>query len=116
MIVNKAKNKYLLSIYPEFHTRLFPDSRLLTESPNIVQDVSHTNSIHKIYICAMQDVLHMKRGDIIVIYRTADKQGPARYRSVINSLCIVEEVRVINEFSTLETLVNNPLILPLRDQ
>ncbi len=106
LIVHKTKNKYLLSIYPEFHTRLFPDSRLLTESPDIVQDVSHTNSIHKIYICAMKDVLHMKREDIIVIYRTADKQGPARYRSVISSLCVVEEVRCINEFSTLESYID----------
>ncbi|NHB97432.1 N-acetyltransferase [Photorhabdus stackebrandtii] len=106
LIVNKTENKYLLSIYPEFHTRLFPDSRLLTEPPDIFQDVSHANSIHKIYICAMKDVLYMKRGDIIVIYRTADKQGPARYRSVISSLCVVEEVRVIDEFQTLKSYID----------
>lgn len=54
----------------------------------------------------MKDVLHMKRGDIIVIYRTADKQGLARYKSVISSLCVVEEVRVINEFPTLESYID----------
>ncbi|MBS9443597.1 hypothetical protein EAE89_18500 [Photorhabdus heterorhabditis] len=54
----------------------------------------------------MKDVLHMKRGDIIVIYRTTDKQGAARYRSVISSLCVVEEVRCINEFSTLGSYID----------
>ncbi|WP_312023699.1 hypothetical protein [Photorhabdus aballayi] len=54
----------------------------------------------------MKYVLHMKRGDIIVIYRTSDGQGPARYRSVISSICVVEEVRVIDEFLTLESYID----------
>jgi predicted GNAT family N-acyltransferase len=89
--VNKAK-KYLLAIYPEFHTRLLPDSILNNEHIDILQDVSHTNSIHKVYICFM-DVGVLKRGDAIITYRTSDQQGPARFRSVVTSLCVVEEVR-----------------------
>ena len=39
-------NKYLLSIYPKYHTLLFPDSILNNESYEIIKDLSHTNSIH----------------------------------------------------------------------
>ncbi|ELY3760611.1 N-acetyltransferase [Cronobacter universalis] len=100
-INNRNKeSKYLLSIYPDFHTRLFPDSKLITESPDIITDVSHANSIRKIYICAMQDVANIKMHDILVIYRTSDKKGPAHYRSVATSLCVVEDVRDIFSFPT----------------
>jgi hypothetical protein len=69
-------NKYLLAIYPEFHTRLFPDSILNNESFNVIHDVSHTNSIHKVYICVM-DVKALQRGDLLLIYRTGDGKGAA---------------------------------------
>lgn len=92
------ENKYLLSIYPEFHTKLFPDSILTTESPDIITDVSHANSIRKIYICRMHDVKKIKRHDILVIYRTSDKENRAYYRSVATSLCVVEDIRHIDSF------------------
>jgi len=99
--INLANQRcYMLSIYPSFHTRLFPDSKLLTESPNIIEDVSHSNSIHKIYLAGMAGLEDMRRGDIIMIYRTSDKQGPAKYRSVATSLCIMEEYRNINSFAS----------------
>lgn len=98
-VINSTNtNKYLLSIYPEFHTRLFPDSILKNESFDVIEDVSHTNSIHKAYICSM-DVAELKAGDILVIYRTSDKQGPARFRSVATSICVVEELRARSAFS-----------------
>ncbi|EEQ06161.1 hypothetical protein [Yersinia bercovieri] len=98
--INNRNNekKYILSIYPKFHTRLFPDSILVTESPDILKDVSHANSIRKIYICGMKDVELMRPNDIIVIYRTSDNKGPAHYRSVATSLCVVEKVKNINSF------------------
>lgn len=96
-------NKYLLSIYPDFHTRLFPESKLINESPDIVKDVSHSNSIHKIYISGAHNAMDLNRGDILVIYRTNDGRGSAYYRSVISSVCVVEEVKNINEFPTLDS-------------
>ena len=85
-------NKYQLAIFPEYHTRLFPDSILNNEHFDIIQDVSHTNSIHKIYICSMPiGILQPK--DLLVIYRTGDKQAAAYYRAVVTSVCVVEEVR-----------------------
>ena len=100
------KSIYGLSIYPEFHTRLFSDSILNNESVDIIKDVSHTNSIHKIYLCSMQGVTAFKRGDIILIYRTSDGQGHARFRSVITSVCIIEESINIHRFKTLDDFLN----------
>lgn len=71
--INTNNNKYLLAIYPKFHTQLFPDSILTTESSSIIHDVSHTNSIHKVYISKIQMLGNLKKGDIVVIYRTADE-------------------------------------------
>lgn len=105
-INTKGNNKYLLSIFPHFHTKLFPDSKLLTESPNIVRDISHSNSIHKIYICAMADVMKFQRGDTIVIYRTGDGQGAAEFRSVATSLCVVENVHTIDQYENEDAFVD----------
>lgn len=104
LIHTRNVQKYLLSIFPAFHTRLLPDSILNNENTNIVQDVSHTNSIHKIYICFM-DVSSLSQGDILVMYRTTDNQGPAHYRSVVTSVCVVEEVRNRRDFPTVDDFV-----------
>ncbi|GGM81689.1 hypothetical protein GCM10010967_11810 [Dyadobacter beijingensis] len=96
----KNHKKFLLAIYPEYHTRLFPDSILNNESFDIIQDVSHTNSIHKIYVTSM-DVSGLNPGDLLVIYRTGDGQAPAHYRAVVTSVCVVEEVKSKNDFSSL---------------
>ena len=104
-VLSCGRSQYLLSIYPEFHTRLFPDSILNNESMEIVQDVSHTNSIEKIYICKMRHVENLMPGDAIVIYRTKDENGPAWYRAVATSLCMVTEVKMKSEFSSLESFL-----------
>ncbi|OEE79209.1 hypothetical protein [Vibrio genomosp. F6] len=100
-------NKYLLSIYPNHHTKLFPDSKLLTEAPNIVRDISHSNSIHKIYICGMSGVLDFKRGDTIVIYRTGDGRGAAEFRAVATSICVVENVHTIDSYHSEDEFVES---------
>lgn len=96
----KGQHVYLLSLYPAWHTRLLPDSILKTENQDIVQDISHTNSIHKVYLAAMKGMNALQPGDILLIYRTSDNQGPAHYRSVATSICVVEEYRTINSFSS----------------
>jgi len=90
--------KYVLSIYPKFHSRLFPDSILNNEDYSLIDDISPTNSIHKIYICGMKDVKKFRYGDLILIYRTKDDKGPAKYRSVLTSVCTVEEVKDMSDF------------------
>lgn len=96
-----AGRKFVLSIWPEFHTQLFPESKLFNETYDLIQDVSHTNSIHKVYICFMQGVQALRSGDLVVIYRTGDGQGSAHYRSVATSICIVEEVHTRASFASM---------------
>lgn len=97
-------NIYLLSINPIYHTKLFPDSKLNTESVDIIKDVSETNSIEKIYMCNMQHVEALKCGDIIVIYRTKEK-GTAEYSSVATSICVVTEMKWLTEFHSEEQFI-----------
>ena len=89
---------YLLALYPKWHTRLLPDSILTTEDASIVEDVSHTNSIHKVYLAAMPGMQDLRPGGVLVIYRTSDQAGPAHFRSVVTSVCVVEEYRDIRSF------------------
>lgn len=88
---------FLLPIQPQWHTQLFPDSILTSESYDVVHDVSHTNSIEKVYICFMEAAA-VRRGDLLVIYRTSDGKGPAEYRSVVTSICTAEEIRPRHSF------------------
>jgi L-amino acid N-acyltransferase YncA len=97
--------KYMLSIYPAWHTRLLPDSKLNNEPPDIIEDVSHTNSIHKVYLTSMSGTEQLRRGDLLALYRTTDGAAPAHYRSVITSAGVVEEVRDLSSFTTIEELL-----------
>ncbi len=105
-LINTEGRKFLLSLYPQWHTRLLPDSKLYSESPDIVTDVSHTNSIHKVYLAGMKGIDRLHRGDLLVIYRTGDGRGPAHYRAVATSICTVEEVRDISSFPRLEDMLD----------
>ncbi len=99
LIHTVTAKKYLLSIYPKYHSIMFPDSILKTENRNIITDVSYTNSIHKIYICTMEQVENLKYGDIIVLYRTAEQGKIAEYTAVATSVCVVENVKKQSEFT-----------------
>lgn len=92
--------KFILSIYPEYHTQLFPDSKLHTERDHIVEDFSYTNSIEKIYLSGAQDIEFYRKGDIAVIYRTAELGFSAEYRSVLTSVCTISSIININSFRT----------------
>lgn len=101
-----AGRKYLLSIYPQYHSILFPDSILTTENKDIITDVSYTNSIHKIYVCTMDQVGNLRYGDKVVVYRTAEYGRSAEYTAVATSICVVEDVKSQNEFRTFEEFYN----------
>ena len=95
---------YVLGIKPEYHTRLFPDSRLKTEdSDELVTDIAYTNGIFKNYIANIFGLENLKKGNVLVIYRTRDYDRPhARYSSVLTSLCVVLESKHQNEFSSFD--------------
>lgn len=101
LIKTIGKNKFMLSIYPQYHSNMFPDSILNNENVNILEDVSYTNSIHKVYVTRMK-VAEANRGDIMVIYRTKTEGQSAEYTSVVTSVCVVEEIRSQNEFQDFE--------------
>lgn len=101
-----AVKKYLLSIYPKYHSVMFPDSILTTENKNIITDVSYTNSIQKVYVCSMGQVESLKYGDILIIYRTAEYGRSAEYSAVATSVCVVEEVKNQDEFESFEEFYN----------
>jgi hypothetical protein len=100
-INTKKANIYLLGIQPQWHSKLFPDSMLKTESYDLLSDISFTNSMSKVYICSMKGVDQVKSGDLIVIYRTKayDDPGSAEYRSVATSICVVEELKTKQSFN-----------------
>lgn len=76
---------FIVPIYPEYHTELFPDSILRTESPaDFTENEPHRNAISKVYICRsyFRDLLP---GDAIVFYRTG-----GYYVSVVSTVGVVE--------------------------
>ena len=97
-LVPLSGRQFVMALYPMWHTRLLPDSILNTEISDVIKDVSHANSVHKVYLTAMKGIDGLQRGDALVIYRTSDQQGAAHYRSVATSVCVVEEMRHINSF------------------
>lgn len=105
-LINANSKAFLLAIKPEYHTRLFPDSKLFNETFDIIQDVSHTNSITKIYIAKMNGMSVIRPNNNLVIYRTTDQPGRARFRSVATSICTVEDIHNISSFPNFESLKN----------
>lgn len=91
-------NKYVLGIKPMYHSLLFPDSSVLSERYDLMQDVSVTNSIHKVYISFIEGTASLKKGDLLAIYRTTDISGRAWFRSVVTSICVVEETKIKADF------------------
>jgi len=103
-IHRNGRRAWLLAIYPAYHTKLLPDSILRGEPADIVQDVSHTNTIHKIYVAKLS-LTRMSPGDIVIFYRTCDGKGKAYYRSVVTSVCVIEEVKSKKDFSNVEDFI-----------
>lgn len=95
---------WLLAIKPEYHTRLLPDSILRNEAQEIVEDVSYTNTIHKVYISGLA-LQRMSPGDPLIFYRTTDIEGQARFRSVVTSVCVVEEVKQRRDFASIDAFL-----------
>lgn len=105
-LIKKNVQSHLLSIYPAFHSRLFPDSILSTENPEqVIKDVSYANSIEKVYICKMRDVANIRPGDNVVIYRTAEPKKSAEYSSVATSICTAIEIKTKNDFRDVDELI-----------
>jgi len=85
--MSRRARKFLVPIWPEYHTSLFPDSILKIESPvNFVENEPFRNAISKVYVSRSLR-RDLKSGDIIIFYRTG-----GYYKSVVTTLGIVENV------------------------
>lgn len=85
--MSKTARKFIVPIYPEYHTNLFPDSILRTESPlDFVEHEPFRNAISKVYVSRSLN-RDLRSGDIIVFYRTG-----GYHKSVVTTLGIVEKV------------------------
>ena len=101
----RNNKKWLMAIKPDYHTNLFPDSILKTESSLMLDDIPQTNSIYKVYVGGYYEFPDVAKGDSIIIYRTSDIPGQAWHRSVATSLCSVVEVRSAASFKSEEDFI-----------
>jgi predicted nucleic acid-binding protein len=84
--------KWVVPIYPDYHTELLPDSILKTEDPADFEDNKpNRNALSKVYISRSFE-RGLRTGDIVVFYRTKTPDGPAWYTSVATSIGVVQEV------------------------
>lgn len=85
--ISRNKTKWIVPIYPEYHTELFPDSILNNESPDdFTENEPHRNAIKKVYISRSYN-RGLEKGDIILFYRTG-----GHYKGVISTIGVVENV------------------------
>jgi predicted nucleic acid-binding protein len=78
---------FLCPIYPDYHTELFPDSILTTESPpDFCENQPHRNALSKAYISRSMN-RNLASGDVIVFYRTG-----GYHKSVVTTIGVVESV------------------------
>jgi len=83
----KNTNVFFVSIYPKYHTELFPDSILRTESSlDYVENAPHRNAIIKEYISHSFE-RDIKKGDLLIFYRTG-----GYYQGVVSTIAIVDSV------------------------
>ena len=66
--VASSARKFIVPIYPKYHSDLLPDSVLRTEDPEDYADSkSHRNALSKVYISRSVE-RSMRAGDIVVFY------------------------------------------------
>jgi predicted nucleic acid-binding protein len=83
---SKQSRVFLVAIRPEYHTDLFPDSILRTESPaNFVEHEPFRNAIQKAFVGRpyYRDLIP---GDVLIFYRTG-----GYHKSVITTIGIAEK-------------------------
>lgn len=84
--------QHIVSIYPDYHTDLLPDSILTTESPDdFVENKPNRNAISKVFISRSFN-RDLNPGDVIVFYRTASG-GPAHHTSVATTIAVVQSIQ-----------------------
>lgn len=90
-LISSATNHFILPIYPEYHTDLFPDNILNNENMHLYQEnKAHRYAIEKIYLSGAKNV-KAHPGDLVLIYRNGTRY-PRKYSSVVTGVAIIEEL------------------------
>ena len=92
-IIYKNKQKFIVPIYPQFHTTLLPDSKLNTEDKiDFIENIPHRYALQKIYIswCGERNI---NPGDFVLFYRIGEQGSNKKYSSVLTSLCIIDSIK-----------------------
>jgi hypothetical protein len=85
--ISKKRRNFIVPIYPEYHTELFPDSILKTESElDYEENEPHRNAIQKVYICRSV-FRELIPGDILLFYRTG-----GIFKGVMTTIGVVDSV------------------------
>lgn len=98
--IRKLGRKFIVPIKPEYHTSLFPDSRLMTENEvDFLGNAPHKYALQKVYISFSKE-RRIDPGDLVLFYRMGENPNRKCYESVITSFGIIDEVNY--NFSSLE--------------
>lgn len=85
--ISRNTQKWIVPIYPAYHTELFPDSILNNESPeDFSENEPHRNAIKKVYISRAFN-RNLSGGDLVLFYRTG-----GHYAGVVSTIGVVENV------------------------
>ena len=85
--VSKNTTKWIVPIYPEYHTELFPDSILNNESPqDFTENEPYRNAIKKVYISRSFN-RNLNSGDLVLFYRTG-----GHYAGVVSTIGVVDNI------------------------
>lgn len=104
--LSKTSDVYIIPIRPEYHTELFPDSILRTESADdFVDNEPYRNAISKVYV-SHSSTRSLKSGDIIVFYRSG-----GIYKGVATTIGIVENVVIPKDIEELVQVCRKRTVL-----
>lgn len=89
--INYDVSKRILPIYPQYHTTLFPDSKLKTENEiDFIGNIPHRYALQKVYVTwGLKD--SVREGDILLFYRMGEKY-PKKYSSVITTVGVIDGI------------------------
>lgn len=87
-----SNSKYILPIFPQYHTTLLPDSKLNNENEiDFLGKEPHRYALQKVYI-TWAPLNGAKSGDLILFYRTGDSGTTKKYTSVITTVAMIDEI------------------------
>ena len=85
-------NKFILPIMPKYHTTLLPDSQLNSENRiDFLGREPHRYALQKVYI-SWASTNGAKPGDLILFYRMGAYGENKKYKSVVSTIAIVDEI------------------------